>query len=100
MAIVGAAAVRRTVARWVTMVPMRRGNDLVGRALIVTVAAATISFGALACTGDDDNGDQTDVTEELNDCPDQLEAQGPFVSGVDPGYDPSMDWDGDGVSCE
>jgi hypothetical protein len=33
-------------------------------------------------------------------CPDDLEALGPFVQGVDPEYDPAMDWDGDGVSCE
>lgn len=42
---------------------------------------------------------------ELLPCPSRLEAiavrrGGGFIVGVDAEYDPRMDWDGDGVSCE
>ena len=39
------------------------------------------------------------TTPSYRTCPGYLEDLGPFVIG-DPLYDPGMDWDGDGVSCE
>ena len=33
-------------------------------------------------------------------CSGYLEDRGPFYEGLDAEYDRSMDWDGDGVSCE
>jgi hypothetical protein len=40
------------------------------------------------------------VNVVLRTCPDWLEEGGPYRLGIDPEYDPAMDWDGDGVSCE
>jgi len=36
----------------------------------------------------------------LRTCPDYLEDRGSFFAGLDWEYDPSMDGDGDGISCE
>jgi hypothetical protein len=46
------------------------------------------------------NNRSTFSDTELKTCPDRLEVLGPFVQGLDALYDPAMDWDGDGVSCE
>lgn len=58
-----------------------------------------------ACTDEDDGGQDDEPDSELLTCPENLEViaerrGGGFVEGTDPEYDPRMDWDGDGVSCE
>lgn len=65
----------------------------------VIVLAVLIVFGLAvnAIRGDDDTSDDSD---RVVACSEELEAAGPFESGVDPEYDPRMDWDGDGVACE
>lgn len=54
---------------------------------------------------DGSSGEEQDPDDQLLACPEAMEVLaerigGGFVRGVDPQYDPSMDWDGDGVSCE
>lgn len=70
---------------------------------IGTLAALVLAATLVACADDNDgrvpNLDTPD-SPSMQGCPDRLEVYGPYVSGVDPQYDPSMDWDGDGVSCE
>lgn len=71
---------------------------------LLLVVAIPIALVQQAC-GDDDPADDGPAENPAADdgitsCPPALERQGPFVSGVDPRYDPRMDWDGDGISCE
>jgi len=40
------------------------------------------------------------AAQPFRTCPDYLEVGGPYREAIDPAYDESMDWDGDGVSCE
>lgn len=83
-------------------------------ALVATAVAALVGQIIIGPTIQDD-GDQDSPTfepdgggggnDELLACPSRLEAIAErrgngFIQGVDPEYDPRMDWDGDGVSCE
>ena len=82
-------------------------------ALVVWLSGVALTL-AVGCGGDDDEpvvedpppGDIDDPAPgggggaELRTCPDYLEDFGPYREGIDPEYDPAMDWDSDGVSCE
>jgi hypothetical protein len=77
-----------------------------GRVLATVLALAI----ALTACGQDNGGSDDPTTpdggqpdagqSEIKLCPDDLEVAGPYRRGIDPEYDPAMDWDGDGVSCE
>lgn len=54
----------------------------------------------LSVASGDDEPAPPSTGGQLVTCPETLEELGPFVRGVDQLYDPAMDWDGDGVSCE
>ena len=73
----------------------------------VAVMIAVLFAGwviSLFVTNDDDQPARvrtgTGEGAELKVCPDFLEVAGPYRRGIDPEYRASMDWDGDGVSCE
>lgn len=72
------------------------GLGLIALALLVLVIAGVAIFSG----GDDDSGGDSTPGEGLRACPDYLKVAGPYRQGIDPEYDPAMDWDGDGVSCE
>jgi Excalibur calcium-binding domain len=76
---------------------------------LLAVVAISIPFGLIAdaCGSDDDppttpasGGSGGGSAAEIETCPDYLEVAGPYRVGIDPEYRASMDWDGDGVSCE
>lgn len=68
----------------------------------ILILLAVILVGSVFSIFTDDDDD--DVTRgdrtEIKTCPDYLEVAGPYRRGIDIRYDPRMDWDDDGVSCE
>jgi Excalibur calcium-binding domain len=75
------------------------------KSVIVGLLVVGVPIGLIsnACSGDDDNptsGQGSVDNAAIRTCPDYLEVAGPYRQGIDPAYDESMDWDGDGVSCE
>lgn len=70
---------------------------------IVVVGMVVIVIGVVVLKDDDVPTSRTPTGgdgEQLLTCPDFLEVAGPYRQGIDAEYDPRMDWDGDGVSCE
>jgi hypothetical protein len=70
--------------------------------LFFVIAAVALVWGAIF-GGSAFDGGGTDSPQQQT-CPDELrviaEPRGGFVRGVDLEYNESMDWDGDGISCE
>ena len=95
---------------WGVIELRKRGRN--GEAALLSVVGALAVVGATAwyavSAQEDDRAPSSPRTPVVDDsfesdlrtCPDNLEALGPFVAGIDVLYDPAMDWDGDGVSCE
>ena len=74
--------------------------------VIIGLLVVGIPIGLISnpCGGVDDkptSGEGSDPgSAAIRTCPDYLEVGGPYREAIDPAYDESMDWDGDGVSCE
>lgn len=107
----------RAAAQWAALSPEEQKRKMILGGVVVGLAVlGVVLFAVLGGNDDRDSNTPTNHDRnvqlgsdlsgdgELKTCPDSLEALAErtdgFVEGVDALYDPAMDWDGDGVSCE